>query len=111
VGISEKLKETVTTSQYNIHDGRVILLTKMNIGNRERSLQNSSIDPIPKIQGSTSWKVSNDRKVEKNVTWNNDSQNFGKKDMTEFRKRIQNLQREFNHLCSLLSDLLNIFTS
>jgi len=78
-GISEKLKETVTTSQDNIHDGQVILLAEMNIGNRERSLQNSSIDQVPKIQGSTSWKLSKDRKVEKNVTWNNDSQNSGKR--------------------------------
>ena len=60
--ILEKLKETVTTSQDNIHDVQVILLTEMNIGNRERSLQNSSIDRIPKIQGSTSWKVSNEGK-------------------------------------------------
>jgi len=101
--ILEKLKETVTTSQDNIHDVQVILLTEMNIGNRERSLQNSSIDRIPKIQGSTSWKVSNDRKVEKNVTWN-DLQNSGKKDVTKMRKY---LQRVFNRLCSLMSDLLN----
>jgi len=28
--------------------------------------------------------------------------------MNKFRKRIQNMQREFSHLCSLSSDLLNI---
>jgi len=86
--ISEKLKETATTSQDNIHDGQVISLTEMNIGNWEGFLQNSSIDQIPKIQGSTSWKISNDREVEKNVTWN-DSQNFGKNDVTEIRKYLQ----------------------
>ena len=86
--ISEKLKETATTSQDNIHDGQVISLTEMNIGNWEGFLQNSSIDQIPKIQSSTSWKISNDREVEKNVTWN-DSQNFGKNDVTEIRKYLQ----------------------
>jgi len=66
------------------------------------------IEKVPKTQGKTSLKVSDDKKVERTVILNNDLQNFGKKDMTEFRKHIQNLQQEFNCLCSLISDLLNI---
>jgi len=42
-------------------------------------------------------------KSRKMLTWN-DSQNSGKKDVTKIRKY---LQRDFNRLCSLMSDLLN----
>ena len=79
----------------------------MNIVNLEESLQSTLIEKVPKTQGRTSPKVSNDKKVERIVILNNDLQNFRKKDMTEFRKHTQNLQREFNCLCSLISDLLN----
>ena len=72
----------------------------MSIGNLEESFL--------KIQRKISPKVSNDKKVERIVILNNDLQNFRKKDVTEFRKHIQNLQPEFNHLCSLISDLFTI---
>ena len=102
------MNEIITVGQDNIHDGQDFLLTDVSIGNLEESLQRSSIESYPKMQGKILLKVSNDKEIEKIATSKNDLQNFGKKDATEFRKRIQNLQREFNRLCSLLSDLLNI---
>ena len=100
-GPSEELNESITVSQDNIHDGQDFLLTDVSMGNLEESLQSSLIESSPKIQGKTLPKVSNDKEIEKIATSENDLQNFGKKDVTEFRKHIQNLQREFNRLCSL----------
>jgi len=91
-GTSEELNDIITIGQDNIHDGQDFLLTDVNIVNLEESLQSSSIEKVPKSQGKTSPKVSNDKEIEKIATLKNDSQNFGKKDMTEFRKRILNLQ-------------------
>jgi len=105
-GSSEELKEIITISQGNIHDGQDFLLTDVSIVNLEESLQSSLTDKVSKTQGKTSPKVSNDKKVERIVILNNDLQKFGKKNMTELRNIIQNLQQEFNHLCSLISDLV-----
>ena len=80
----------------------------MSIRSLEESLQSSSIESFPKTQGKILPKVSNDKEIKKIVTSKNDLQNFGKKDVTEFPKHIQNLQREFNRFCSLISDLSNI---
>jgi len=98
-GTSEELNEIITVGQDNIHDGQDFLLTDVSIGNLEESLQSSSIESFPKNQGKISPMVSNDKEIEKIATLKNDLQYFGKKDMTEFRKRMQNLQREFDRLC------------
>jgi len=78
----------------------------VNIVNLEEPLQSSSIESFLKTQGKISPMLNNDKEIEKIAASKMDSQNFVKKDVTEFRKRIQNLQREFNRLCSLISDLL-----
>jgi len=61
----------------------------VNIVNLENSLQSSLIEKVPKTQGKTSPKVSNDKKVERIVILNKYLQNFGKKTMTEFRKHTK----------------------
>ena len=61
----------------------------MNIVNLEESLQSSLIEKVPKTQGKTSPKVSNDEKVERIVILNKYLQNLGKKRMTEFRKHTK----------------------
>jgi len=105
---TEELNEIITIGQDNIHDGQDFLPTDVSVGNLEISLQSSLTESFPEIQGKTSPKVSDDKEIEKIATSKNDLQNFGKKGVTEFRKYIQNLQREFNRLCSLISDLLDM---
>ena len=107
-GPSEESNKNITEDQDNIHDGQDFLLTNVTLVNLEESLQSSLIEKVPNSQGKTSPKVSNDKKTKRTATSKNDSQNFGKKNTTEFRKRTQNLQREFNHHCWLISDLLNL---
>ena len=99
------MNKIITEDQHNIQDEQDFLLTDVNLVNLKESLQSSSIENAPKRQGKHHQ---SDKKIEKIATSKNDLQNFGKKDVTEFRKCIQNLQREFNRLCSLISDLLNI---
>jgi len=98
-GPSKELNEIITVGQDNIYDGQDFLLTDVNIVKLEESLQNSSPEPFSQTQDKVLPMVNNDKEVEKIVILSNESQNFGKKDVTEFRKRIQNLQREFNCLC------------
>jgi len=107
-GPSEELNEIITVCQDNIHDGQDFLLMDVNIVNLEESLQNSLTEKVSKTQDKISPIVGNDKKVEKLVILKRDSQNIGKKELTNFPKRVQNLQPEFNRLCSLISNLLNI---
>ena len=105
---SEELNKTIIIGQDNIYDGQCFLLTDVNIGNLDEVLQKHSIEKFPKTEGKVSLMVSNGKKIKRIVTLKKDLQNFGTKDLTEFRKRIQNLQQEFNRLCLLVSDLLKI---
>jgi len=101
--LPKEVSESLSESQDHHHEN---WNTLSKVGSLEESLQGSSKDEISDIQGKASPMVSDDKIVEKIMVLNYEMYKSRENNMKKSSE--QRLSRNFNLLCSLISDLLNI---